>query len=110
MNTESIIAKINAAASIDDVCEILGAACDGVSVFFEPSRRWCLAYHVPGGLAGAYRPYMGGGVRGSICAATGDTDRNTIFAAGLARVEQLFNDGADDCEPWDLPSGVLLNN
>lgn len=108
--------KIKNCDSFDEVFDLVQAAA-GVRVYFDESRAWSLystekprAEKTPGQARkyGAWRDYLGGGIRGSMNTnLTGDL--GDLFLAALAKIEDLINGQApDDCEVWDLPTGVLL--
>jgi len=103
------IKKIN---SCVDIAEVLAEAArqTGERVFFDDSRAWSVFYYVPGGKAGAFRNYLGGGVRGAICGACRTKAESEFFVAVLKRIEVLYNEGAEDAEVWDKPSGVLTKD
>ena len=85
-------------------------------VFFDDSRAWSL--YVDGSKLGldvkkfgAWRPYLGGGMRGSI-ENNGRKQEETeelgdFFAEKLEEIENIINSGYEDEEDWDKPTGVL---
>lgn len=95
----------------------LGFELNADRIYFDDSRSWSL--YVSGsdlGLDvskfGAYRNYLGGGVRSGICS-NGRKQDNTLelaelFEKGLEEIENLINSGYEDCESWEQPTGVLL--
>lgn len=110
--TRDIIAKVK---------ELTGKDIEDRDIHFDDSRAWSL--YVPGsklGLPvnkfGAYRNYMGGGVRGSIAHNGREQDGKEFaelgdfFAKTLKRIEDLINAGFDDEEDWDKPTGVLTKD
>lgn len=113
---KNYIDEIQNATDFDEVFDLVEAAA-GVKVYFDESRAWSLystqkpADEMTPGEAckyGAWRNYLGGGVRGPIntnlTGALGE-----IFKTALAKIESLINEPAGDCEVWDQPTGVLLN-
>lgn len=95
----------------------LGFELDADRIYFDDSRSWSL--YVSGsdlgldvGRFGAYRNYLGGGVRSGICS-NGRKQDNTLelaelFEKGLEEIENFINSGYEDCESWEQPTGVLL--
>lgn len=88
-------------------------------VQFDDSRAWSL--FVPGHLMdlgcnkfGAYRPYLGGGVRGSIenngRDEEGTTELGNLFEDALKDIESAYNEELtpEASESWELATGVLL--
>lgn len=87
-------------------------------IIFDDSRAWGL--YIPGeklGLDvkkfGAYRNYLGGGVRGPI-ESNGRLEDDTMelakkFSIALDKIEKSINEGYEDEEEWNKPTGVLLN-
>lgn len=113
---QKAIEKINDCQDFDQVFDLVQQAA-GVRVYFDESRAWSLystekptGEKTPGvaNKYGAWRGYLGGGIRGSMNTnLTGDL--GDLFLAALAKIEDLINGQApDDCEVWDLPTGVLL--
>lgn len=102
--------------TIDKVKELTGKDIDADTLHFDDSRTWSFYVEGPAlGLScqkfGAYRNYMGGGVRGPI-QNNGRKEDNTIelgkfFAQQLAKIEDLINTGYEHEEVWDKPTGVL---
>ena len=89
----------------------------GCECIFDDSRAWALYTtekpadeKTPGYCRkyGAYRDYLGGGIRGALCCnLTGEL--NDLFTSALRRIESIYNgDGAYDCESWEQATGVLL--
>ena len=86
-------------------------------IYFDDSRSWSLyVYGKTLGLAcnkfGAYRNYHGGGCRGAI-EHNGRGQDNTyelgeLFKDTLLDIEALINEGYEDADPWELPTGVLM--
>lgn len=86
-------------------------------IYFDDSRSWSLyVYGQVVGVGaykfGAYRNYNGGGCRGPI-EHNGRGQDNTIelgqlFKEALLEIESIYNEGYEDSEPWELPSGVLM--
>lgn len=110
--------------TVEDVCDELEAEVkkqfpdfDG-HVYFDDSRAWSLYIDgakigLPVRKFGAYRNYLGGGVRGGI-EHNGRTQDGTVelgnkFADGLRRIEDAYNSGFDGPE-WDMPTGVLTDD
>ena len=86
-------------------------------IYFDDSRSWSLyicGYDLDLDVNkfGAYRNYLGGGVRSGICS-NGRAENNTLelaelFEEALKQIENLYNNGYEDAEPWELPTGVLM--
>lgn len=89
------------------------------SVCFDDSRAWSLS--IRGDLMGlscrrfgAYRNYLGGGVRGEMEHNGRDQDGTTalgnLFASALREIEAAYNEdfSPDACEFWEKATGVLL--
>ena len=85
-------------------------------VFFDDSRAWSL--YVNGSKLGlnvnkfgAWRPYLGGGMRGSIenngRKQEGTEELGDFFEEKLEEIENIINSGYEDEEDWDKPTGVL---
>ena len=101
---------------VNDAAE-LGFELDANRIYFDDSRGWSLYIRgydldLPVNKFGAYREYLGGGVRGSICH-NGREQENTLelgelFAKALEQIESAYNAGYEDAESWELPTGVLL--
>ena len=97
--------------------EELGFELNSNRIYFDDSRSWSLYIcgydlDLPVNKFGAYRNYLGGGVRGGICS-NGRAEDNTLelaelFVKALESIEQLYNTGCEDAESWELPTGVLL--
>lgn len=97
--------------------EELGFELNADRIYFDDSRSWSL--YVNGydldldvGKFGAYRNYLGGGMRSGICS-NGRKQDNTLelaelFEKALEKIENLINSGYEDCESWEQPTGVLL--
>ena len=112
---DDYIKDIQQTFDFDEVFELIQTAA-GVRVFFDDSRAWSL-YSIdkphdektPGEAAkyGAYRAYLGGGVRGAIqtnlTGGLGD-----LFVAALRQIEAIINLDDGD-EPWEKSTGVLLD-
>lgn len=88
-------------------------------IIFDDSRAWSLS--IRGDLMdlscnrfGAYRNYLGGGVRGSIEHNGRDEENTTklgeMFADALKEIESAYNEdySPDASESWELATGVLL--
>lgn len=86
-------------------------------IYFDDSRSWSL--YTPGHVVGvnvskfgAYRNYNGGGVREAIQhngrEQDGTIELGQLFQDALLRIEDLINEGYEDAEPWELPTGVLM--
>ena len=89
------------------------------AVCFDDSRSWSL--YVPGccmdlscNKFGAWRGYLGGGVRGAMDHngrdQEGTTDLGNLFAAALREIEAAYNEELtpDASESWEQATGVLL--
>ena len=113
-NFDDTIKAIQQTFDFDEVFELIQTAA-GVRVYFDDSRAWSLYStekphdeKTPGEAAkyGAYRAYLGGGVRGAIqtnlTGGLGD-----LFVAALRQIEAIIN---EDCGPeqWEKNTGVLL--
>lgn len=95
----------------------LGFNIEADAILFDDSRAWSLYTYgsninQPVYKFGAYRNYLGGGVRGAL-QHNGDTKHNTLelgclFAHTLAEIERLYNQGYEDSPSWEQPTGVLL--
>lgn len=111
---DDYIKDIQQTFDFDELFELVQQAA-GVRVYFDDSRAWSLYStekphdeKTPGEAAkyGAYRAYLGGGVRGAIqtnlTGGLGD-----LFVAALQQIEAIIN---EDCgpEPWEKNTGVLL--
>ena len=88
-------------------------------VYFDDSRAWSLYIlgndvGLPVSKFGAFRNYLGGGVRGGIAnngrAQDGTVELGEFFAKKLAEIEDIINSGSEDEPDWDKPTGVLLKN
>ncbi len=87
------------------------------NILFDDSRAWSLYTYgsnidQPVYKFGAYRNYLGGGVRGGICH-NGDDAHDTyelgeLFAEYLSKIEDWYNSGYEDEPSWEQPTGVLL--
>jgi hypothetical protein len=87
------------------------------TIIFDDSRAWSLYTYgsnidQPVYKFGAYRNYLGGGIRGGICH-NGDDAHDTyelgeLFAEYLSKIEDLYNSGYEDEPSWEQPTGVLL--
>lgn len=97
--------------------EELGFELSADRIYFDDSRGWSLYVYggdldLAVGKFGAYRNYLGGGVRGSICS-NGRAKDNTLelaelFEDALEKIEKVYNQGYEDMETWEQPTGVLL--
>lgn len=107
------------ADTITKVKEVLGIELSDRDIHFDDSRAW--SFYVYGNLLdlpvfkfGAYRNYMGGGVRGSIehngRKQDGTYELGEFFAEQLKRIEDLINAGYEDEEAWLKPTGVLSDS
>lgn len=86
-------------------------------IYFDDSRSWSLyVYGKTLGLSchkfGAYRNYHGGGCR-DVMEHNGIGQENTYelgeaFKDALLKIEALINEGYEDVDPWELPTGVLM--
>lgn len=86
-------------------------------IYFDDSRSWSLyVYGQTLGLScnkfGAYRNYHGGGCRDAM-EHNGRMQDNTLelgelFKNALLQIESLINEGYEDADPWELPTGVLM--
>ena len=95
----------------------LGFNINPQSIHFDASRSWSLYIHgftlnLPVNKFGAYRNYLGGDVRDSI-QHNGRGQDNTwelgqLFQEALLGIEALINEGYEDADPWELPTGVLM--
>lgn len=109
--------KFKRAKTIEEVIVELEKDLDCV-VCFDDSRGWSLYTDddkYTKGLVnkiGAYRNYLGGGVRGSLehngRAEYGTLTIGELFYNALLRIEELYNQGYEDEADWEQPSGVLL--
>ena len=86
-------------------------------IYFDDSRSWSL--YTPGhiigvnvGKFGAYRNYNGGGVRDVVRHNGRDQDGTValgqLFQDALLKIEALINEGYEDANPWEFPTGVLM--
>jgi hypothetical protein len=97
--------------------EELGFELNANRIYFDDSRSWSLYIHgsdldLDVYKFGAYRNYLGGGMRSGICS-NGRAEDNTLELAGLFEealksIENLYNAGYEEAEEWDKPTGVLL--
>ena len=97
--------------------EELGFELNANRIYFDDSRSWSLyicGYDLDLDVNkfGAYRNYLGGGVRSGICS-NGRVEDNTLelaelFEKALEQIENLYNSGYEEAESWELPTGVLL--
>ena len=86
-------------------------------IYFDDSRSWSLyiygsTLNLPVNKFGAYRGYNGGGIRGPIMH-NGRMQDNTLelgslFKKALLQIEALINEGYENADLWDLPTGVLM--
>lgn len=87
-------------------------------VYFDDSRAWSLytydEKYTKGkvGKFGAYRDYLGGGIRGNLKnngrADYGTSTSGKLFESALKRIEEIYNQGYEDSESWEKPTGVIL--
>ena len=104
--------------AIDTLCDKaqqLGYDITPQDITFDDSRGWSLfiygaTINYPSYKFGAYRNYLGGGVRGALeHNGTDDTQQlGQLFADTLSEIEDIINSGYEDAESWELPTGVLL--
>lgn len=101
--------------TIDEVIEYVSDELGGLPVYFDESRAWSLfTYKVPKGNKsgarkyGAYRVYLGGGIRGTIRDNLTVKKWSDLFTEGLKRIEEIYNGDTTGLESWDLNTGVLL--
>ena len=97
--------------------EELGFELNANRIYFDDSRSWSLyicGYDLDLDVNkfGAYRNYLGSGMRSGICS-NGRAEDNTIelaelFEKALERIENLYNSGYEDAESWEQLTGVLL--
>lgn len=112
--------EINLENIIEDLAnkaEELGFELSADRICFDNSRAWSLYIYgddlgLPVNKFGAYRNYLGGGVRSGICH-NGREFENTVglgelFVKALEQIESLYNSGYEDCESWEQPTGVLM--
>lgn len=95
----------------------LGFIFNFTDITWDTSRSWSLyipgkIINVPVAKFGAYRDYNGGGVRGPI-QNNGRAQEDTValgilFEKSLLRLEEIYNEGYEDADPWDKPTGVLM--
>lgn len=103
--------------TIEDIIEDLENTlnCD---VYLDTSRSWSLYTQDPKytkgqvNKIGAFRGYLGGGIRGHL-EHNGRKEYGTLtigelFYNALTRIEELYNQGYEEEETWDRPSGILL--
>lgn len=112
---DDAIKQIQETFDFDELFNIIQTAA-GVGMFFDSSRAWSLYStekpqdeKTPGVASkyGAWRAYLGGGVRGPInCNLTGGL--GDLFIAALKQIETIINQD-DGPEPWEKSTGVLLN-
>lgn len=86
-------------------------------IYFDDSRSWSLyvygsVLNLPVNKFGAYRNYHGGGCR-DVMEHNGRSQENTyelgeLFKNALLQIEALINEGYEDADPWELPTGVLM--
>ena len=101
---------------VNDASE-LGFELNPNRIYFDDSRSWSLyicGYDLDLDVNkfGAYRNYLGGGMRSGICS-NGRAVDNTLelaelFERALESIENLYNSGYEDCESWEQPTGVLM--
>ena len=93
--------------------------CTPDDIIFDDSRAWSLS--ISGDFLnlscrrfGAYRNYLGGGVRGEMDHNGRDQEGTTalgnLFASALREIENAYNEdlSPDACESWEKATGVLL--
>lgn len=95
----------------------LGFNLKSEQIYFDDSRSWSLYVYgsvlqLPVNKFGAYRNYHGGGCRDAI-EHNGRGQENTYelgeaFKDALLAIEALINEGYEDADPWELPTGVLM--
>jgi len=87
------------------------------SVFFDGSRNWSLGIcgnilGYPVAKFGAYRNYMGGGVRSGIKhngeKARGNFTKGELFKNALLKIEKIINKDSEGTQSWEQNTGVLL--
>lgn len=102
---------------LSDKAKELGFIISPKLIYFDDSRSWSL--YTPGHIIGvnvakfgAYRNYHGGGVRDVIQhngrEQDGTVELGQLFQDALLKIEDLINEGYEDAEPWELPTGVLM--
>lgn len=108
----------------EELAEKCLAYCEGGfitpnDIIFDDSRSWSLYIHgyrlgLDVNKFGAYRNYLGGGIRSGIksngreCDGTVELARQ--FENGLRQIENIYNsDCPEDAEQWELNTGVLLD-
>lgn len=86
-------------------------------IYFDDSRSWSLyVYGKTLGLScnkfGAYRNYHGGDCREAMehngRHQDGTYELGELFKDALLDIEALINEGYEDADPWELPTGVLM--
>lgn len=100
-----------------DKAKQLGFKLKPEQIYFDDSRSWSLYVYgnilkLPCNKFGAYRNYLGGGCRDAI-EHNGRGQDNTYelgeaFKNALLAIEALINEGYEDANPWELPTGVLM--
>ena len=95
----------------------LGFNLKSEQIYFDDSRSWSLYVYgsvlqLPVNKFGAYRNYHGGGCRDTM-EHNGRGQDNTYelgeaFKTTLLAIEALINEGYEDADPWELPTGVLM--
>ena len=111
--------------AIDDIYEEVAKKCNEVfpdanvsadDIVFDDSRGWSLyisgsKLNLPVNKFGAYRNYLGGGVRGSIDnngrEQEGTVELGDFFEEKLKEIESIINSGHEEEHTWDQPTGVL---
>ena len=111
--------------AIDDIYEEVAKKCNEVfpdanvsadDIVFDDSRGWSLyisgsKLNLPVNKFGAYRNYLGGGVRGSIDnngrVQEGTVELGDFFEEKLEEIESIINSGHEEEPTWDQPTGVL---
>lgn len=109
------IKNLQNCSEIDEVITCVQDALDDVRVWFDDSRAWALyCYKCPDPTEkrfarkyGAYRNYMGGGVRGSMQTNL-EGQYGVLFTTALKRIEAIYNDDTEGMESWEQNTGVLL--
>ena len=112
--------KIGYESIIEDLvnkADELGFELNANRIYFDDSRSWSLyicGYDLDLDVNkfGAYRNYLGGGMRSGICS-NGRAEDNTLelaelFEKALERIENLYSSGYEDAESWEQPTGILL--
>lgn len=91
---------------------------DPDSIYFDDSRAWSLyvdgySIGLPVNKFGAFRNYLGGGVRGGIehngRTQDGTVEAGELFKKYLLAIENVINGEYNNEEPWENSTGVLLD-